>query len=312
MIQFLKHNEIDKSKWDACVNNSINGNIYAYSWYLDIVCEGWNALIEDDYISIFPLTAYNKIGIQSIYTPFFTQQLGLFSINTITEDNLNAFIQSIPKYYKSVELNLNINNALDNKQFKISNNLNHTLDLNETYDKIKANYSDNLKRNLKKAIQATPIIVTDTKAEDIITIFKHNKGKDINHLKEADYYRLTLLINKCIEKGVAKVYGVTSDNELCAGAVFIKTDNRIIFLFSATNNKAKEIFAMPYLIDKIIHDNSETNYTFDFEGSNDKNLARFYKSFGSKEEYYPTIYINKLSFIMNIGIYFYKKAKKYL
>lgn len=312
MIQFLKHNEIDKSKWDACVNNSINGNIYAYSWYLDIVCEGWNALIEDDYISIFPLTAYNKIGIQSIYTPFFTQQLGLFSINTITEDNLNAFIQSIPKYYKSVELNLNINNALDNKQFKISNNLNHTLDLNETYDKIKANYSDNLKRNIKKAIQATPIIVTDTKAEDIITIFKHNKGKDINHLKEADYYRLTLLINKCIEKGVAKVYGVTSDNELCAGAVFIKTDNRIIFLFSATNNKAKEIFAMPYLIDKIIHDNSETNYTFDFEGSNDKNLARFYKSFGSKEEYYPTIYINKLSFIMNIGIYFYKKAKKYL
>ena len=312
MIQFLKHNEIDKSKWDACVNNSINGNIYAYSWYLDIVCEGWNALIEDDYISIFPLTAYNKFGIESIYTPFFTQQLGLFSINTITEDNLNAFIQSIPKYYKSVELNLNINNALDNKQFKISNNLNHTLDLNETYDKIKANYSDNLKRNIKKAIQATPIIVTDTKAEDIITIFKQNKGKDINHLKEADYYRLTLLINKCIEKGVAKVYGVTSDNELCAGAVFIKTDNRIIFLFSATNNKAKEIFAMPYLIDKIIHDNSETNCTFDFEGSNDKNLARFYKSFGSKEEYYPTIYINKLSFIMNIGIYFYKKAKKYL
>ena len=312
MIEFLNHNEIDKSKWDACVNNSVNGNIYTYSWYLDVVCEGWNALIEDDYISIFPLTAYNKFGIQFIYSPFFTQQLGLFSINTITEEKLSAFIEAIPKFYKSIELNLNIFNIVDNKQYKISNNLNHTLDLNVTYDKIKANYSDNLKRNLKKAIQATPIIATDTQPEDLIAIFKHNKGKDINHLKEADYYRLTLLINKCIEKGVAKVYGVTSDNELCAGAVFIKTNNRIIFLFSATNNKAKEIFAMPYLIDKIIHDNSETNCTFDFEGSNDKNLARFYKSFGSKEEYYPTIYINKLSYIINLGIKIYKKTKKYL
>ena len=300
MIEFLNHNEIDKSKWDACVNNSVNGNIYTYSWYLDVVCEGWNALIEDDYISIFPLTGFNKFGIQFIYSPFFTQQLGLFSINTITEEKLSAFIEAIPKFYKSIELNLNIFNIVDNKQYKISNNLNHTLDLNVTYDKIKANYSDNLKRNLKKAIQATPIIATDTKPEDLIAIFKHNKGKDINHLKEADYYRLTLLINKCIEKGVAKVYGVTSDNELCAGAVFIKTNNRIIFLFSATNNKAKEIFAMPYLIDKIIHDNSETNCTFDFEGSNDKNLARCYKSFGSKEEYYPTIYINKLSYILLI------------
>ena len=312
MVQFIKNNEIDKSKWDVCVNNSINGNIYAYSWYLDIVCVGWNALIEDDYISIFPLTGYKKFGVQSIYTPFFTQQLGLFSINAITEEMLIAFIEAIPKYYKSVELNLNLYNVLDNKQYKISNNLNHTLDLNSSYDKNKTNYSDNLKRNLKKAIQACPIIVNDINPEDLITIFKQNKGKDINHLKEADYYRLTLLINKCIEKGVAKVYGVTSDNELCAGVVFIKTNNRIIFLFSATNNKAKEIYAMPYLIDKIIHDNSETNCTFDFEGSNDKNLARFYKSFGSKEEYYPTIYINKLSLIMNIGIYFYKKAKKYL
>ncbi len=311
MIRFLKHNEIDKAKWDACIDNSVNGIIYAYSWYLDVVCEGWNALVEDNYTSVFPLTGNNMFGIHYIYTPFFTQQLGLFSINP-TEEKLITFIESIPKHYKFIELNLNLYNYIYLEHYKISYNLNHTLKLNQSYDEIKAGYSDNLKRNLKKASQSTAIIVTDVKPEQLITIFKNNKGKDIHHLKEDDYNRLLRLINRCIDKGVAQVYGVTSDNELCAGAVFIKSNKRIIFLFSATNTKAKEIFAMPLLIDKIIHDNANTDFIFDFEGSNDVNLARFYKSFGSTEEKYPSIYINKLGFPLSLGFNIYKKVKKLL
>ena len=46
MIQYLEHNQIDKKKWDATVEEC--GNIYAYSWYLDIVHPGWEALVEED------------------------------------------------------------------------------------------------------------------------------------------------------------------------------------------------------------------------------------------------------------------------
>ncbi|OIP03307.1 MAG: hypothetical protein AUJ97_04685 [Bacteroidetes bacterium CG2_30_32_10] len=60
-IRYLKHKEIDKDKWDNCIEKAFNGIIYAYSWYLDIVSENWDALIEDDYKTVFPLTQKKKI-----------------------------------------------------------------------------------------------------------------------------------------------------------------------------------------------------------------------------------------------------------
>ena len=49
MIKYLTHNNIDKTRWDECIRRSFNGNIYAWSWYLDIVHPQWEALIENNY-----------------------------------------------------------------------------------------------------------------------------------------------------------------------------------------------------------------------------------------------------------------------
>jgi hypothetical protein len=61
------------------IARSFNGIVYAYSWYLDIVSPGWDALVKDDYKSVMPLTWRKKYGIKYLYQPFFTQQLGVFS-----------------------------------------------------------------------------------------------------------------------------------------------------------------------------------------------------------------------------------------
>ncbi len=57
---------------------------------------------------------------------------------------------------------------------------------------------------------------------------------------------------------------------------------------------------MPFLIDSFIRQNAGKNITLDFEGSNDLNLARFYKSFGSKECAYQQVKINRLPFPVNL------------
>ena len=49
MIKFHNRKEIDLEKWNHCISNSNNSNIYFYSCYLDAVTNNWFALIFDDY-----------------------------------------------------------------------------------------------------------------------------------------------------------------------------------------------------------------------------------------------------------------------
>lgn len=53
-IRHLRYNEIDKTKWDRCIQTAFNGNVYSFSWYLDVVAYGWEALVEGDYETVFP------------------------------------------------------------------------------------------------------------------------------------------------------------------------------------------------------------------------------------------------------------------
>ena len=107
MIRYLKHTEINKLKWDECIRNSSNEIIYAYSWYLDVVCPEWEALVEDDYVCIMPLPLGKKYGFTYAYPPLFTQQLGLFSLLEIAEGKTMEFIAAIPPHYRYIEMSLN-------------------------------------------------------------------------------------------------------------------------------------------------------------------------------------------------------------
>lgn len=109
-------------------------------------------------------------------------------------------------------------------------------------------------------------------------------------------------------KGIANIQGVYDQhNQLCAGAFFILSNNKAIFLFSGLNEDGREAGAMPFLIDSFIREYSGRHLTFDFDGSNDPSLARFYKSFGSKECIYQRVVINRMPVVLSLGMNLYKK-----
>jgi hypothetical protein len=58
------------------------------------------------------------------------------------------------------------------------------------------------------------------------------------------------------------------------------------------------------LIDSFIREHAGQALTLDFEGSNDPNVARFYKSFGAAECNYYKITINRLPWIAKQAVYF--------
>lgn len=299
MITYLKHSEIDKEKWDQCISRSVNRLIYAFSWYLDIVSSDWDALVEDDYQSVMPLTHGKKFGIPYLYQPFFAQQLGVFSVNLLTIDLVTRFIHHIPSRFRFIEIALNSFNKLD-PFFRLSTTrINHELSLVSPYEQIYQRYTQNAKRNLKKARDAGLTIHRKIDPDELITLFKSNYGKKENRLTYHTYLTIHRLIIASLNRSCAMLPGVYGQrNTLDAAAFFIKDSDRAIMLFAASNYQTRDNGAMFFLIDTFIREHSGRLLVLDFEGGNEENTARFYKNFNASESVYPMLRIDRLPVIL--------------
>ena len=109
-IRYLKHSEINKEMWDACIINSTNGLIYARSWYLDAMSPNWEALVHKDYVAVMPLTVSKKMGVSYLSQPAFFQQSGIIGPLDFDEKVTQTFLDIICSCFPLVEISLNFNN----------------------------------------------------------------------------------------------------------------------------------------------------------------------------------------------------------
>ena len=291
-IKYLPHNEINKVKWDRCINRAFNGNIYAYSWYLDIVSEDWEALIDGDYETVMPLTLKNKFGIYYLAQPLYSQQLGVFSTKKLDHSIVEEFLKNIPAKFKFVDIKLNKYNLISELPVRQIKQVTFELDLIKPYEKTYERYNQNTKRNLKKALKNNVSIIKGLGVNEIIEFKKEVQKKP---LSERYYNAIRRIISFSILHRIGEIYGAYDDrNTLCAAAFFIGSHNKVLYLFAASNQLGIENSAMFLLIDHYIKKNSEKNLTLDFEGSNLEGLARFYGGFGAKECKYLNIRMNNL------------------
>jgi hypothetical protein len=295
-IKLLKQSEIDTMKWDKCIAKSLNGIIYAYSWYLDIVCPGWDALVYSDYEMVMPLTHNRKYGFDYLFQPFFTQQLGIFSSNKIDNLLIESFIHAIPSKYRFIEINLNKYNCLDKLNgFNLKLNVTYELDLINNYENNFRKYKQNNIRNIRKAIDSKISIMKGLSVDEIFDLVKSSNLSP--GIKEKHFKMLHQLISAAIRYKCGYLYGAYDErNTICAVGFFIYSNNKACFILSVSNNEGKKSSAMFLLVDEFIKDFSGQNIILDFEGSNIPGIARFYEGFGASPFNYPGIKANKLPF----------------
>jgi hypothetical protein len=115
---------------------------------------------------------------------------------------------------------------------------------------------------------------------------------------------------------MSQLWGVYLGNQLLAGALWIQSHGKTIFLFSAVSDEGKKLMAMSWLIDKYISTHSEKPLILDFEGSNNNGLARFYAGFGALNRPYQRVSHNNLVLPAKLALYLWQKSrirlKKYL
>jgi hypothetical protein len=299
MIRFLKHGEIEAEKWDQCISMAHNGNIYAYSWYLNMVCPAWCALVENNYEKVMPLPAWRKSGINYLAQPYFSQQLGIYSMQEANTGKVEEFLKEIPSFFKYIDINLNSSNSMTGSSFKVANQANYELNLARPYEELEKGFSENLKRNLKRSKDNALTILQDADPEDIISLFRRFRGKDLHHLAGNQYDLLLRLVKQMIGMGFCEVWGAYDDQkQLHAGVIWAESHQKSVFLFSAVSDQGRKLSAMPALIDAYIRKHAGDKVILDFEGSNDPNLGRFYASFGSRLVIYPRIVRNSLPYLL--------------
>ncbi len=283
MIIYKDSSEINKEKWDAAIHSSLDPAIYAYSWYLDTVCVKWGALIQDDYAAVFPLAFNKKYGISYIYQPNFTRYFGVFSKQVCSKELIDQFLNAIPIAFKYVNLNLNFTAISHFKDYSSEKKIYQMLLLNSDYGIISKQYSDNTKRNIKKARKANLKISETVSPYQIVKLFRDTKGEQLHTLTEADYMRLKNLMENAFKGNNGKMVAVYKEDQLYAAAFFLYSDKRFVFLKSGVTEEGRTSGAMHFLMDHFIRMHSNKADILDFGGSSVESVARFYRSFGASD-----------------------------
>lgn len=302
-IQYLTQQQIDKVKWDACIEKADNGLIYAYSFYLDHMAKHWDALVLNDYEVVMPLTWNKKYGIHYLYQPFLTAQSGVFG-ERVTEKQCGDFIQAIPSKFRFIEIPLNSGHISGVPSGYPILRSNYVLDLNKPYAELYKGYRENVQRNIKKAEQAGSKVEKGFDVEKVIKLALQQMKSYSKESKE-NVERFRKLYHFLEQQKKATTYGITLNGKLLASCVFFFSHNRAYYILVGNHPEGKTIGASHALIDAFIKDHAGKNLPtgqagmiLDFEGSDIRTLAFFYSSFGAVELAYPQLRLNRLPFYL--------------
>lgn len=295
-IKYLTYNQVNKTKWDERIKAAGNGILYASSGYLNQMAPQWNALVLKDYEIIMPLPWRKKFGISYLFQPSISPALGIFG-DGITAEITDAFLANIPAKFKVWDISFNSSNKiLPNKGTLIQRN-NFVLNLDTAYSRIQQNYSENIRRNIAKAIKSGCVISKEISFDTVANICK-KEFPAFTRVEDGLFEKLQQVYIAYKAQSVS--YGVFSgEGKLLASCIFLFFKKRAYYWLVGNTPQSKLYGASSLLLDNFIKDHAGRDLLLDFEGSDTASVAEFYKKFGSVAEPYTTLYLNKLPFPFN-------------
>jgi len=230
MIIRVKHENIDKERWDKIIRTSRKSSIFSFSWYLDACSPRWEAYIYKDYEAIMPLPVNSKMGVEFLYLPFFVRYIDVFGKQT---DEIKAlFHKQMLQEFRRINLAFQ-----DITEIIGDNNDQHQLafqrlNLNKPLIDIRATYSKNAKRILKKAQQYELKYELTPAYEWVLEGFRDSKSQFIDTLDDKAHDKLKALVENSIKHKSGFVISVFDGKVKLAGACFLESNKTITYLAS--------------------------------------------------------------------------------
>ncbi|WP_338814406.1 hypothetical protein V9L05_03580 [Bernardetia sp. Wsw4-3y2] len=218
---------------------------------------------------------------------------------------------------------------------KVDSNLknfkNHHLSVQQNYLKIRQNYKRDTKYRINQAQKQNFKIIKKTKVDDIDLVWQFFEESVFleNGISNQAKPVLKKLFHILKEKELAElVYIQNNEKEIVSGVLLVKSkslyqENSItkwIYLFNAAKPTYKRDESRRWFLDRFIQEKSnqeecflnENNFDIqskyithetilDFESAQEKEVARFYASFGSEEKTFFVVDYNELPFYIKLA-----------
>jgi hypothetical protein len=253
-LTYIKNENIDRRRYEKSLQKSFNANIFAYAWYLDLVCDDWDLLMEGDYETVCPLPLTKTIGITTIKQPRSIPSLGVFSSQHLPSEKVTRVLSAIP--YFNISLVLNPQNRATNVKrkhnFRVS-----VVDLIPPYAKISERYSQKAHELLRN--NEGVFVMRTIRTDEYMGLKRKLHKRHIIHNMQ-----LTRIMNYALRYKSAGIYSVYSPHNELIGAIFLIKSNQRVFLIDwIQSEEGEEKHAVFRAINHVIETNSETNLTLE-------------------------------------------------
>jgi len=276
-IKLIRFEDLDKKKWNSCVHYATRGNVYGYWWYLANTVKEWDALVEGDYQTVFPLIPLDSPILE---TSELIKELGIYSINVLSPPRVKAFLEAIPSSYQQYNFILNAGiNWPNDFSIKPATVYNHQLLLDSTYEELEVNYSPRVEEQMDLARTNRLILNSNLKPEKVADFYRiHTKNKtNINY----NFHAYQRIMYNALHRGNGFASGVMNEKqEYLSCGFFIFSHGKILRLISNVSPRGIKAGANTLLFDMLIRGNAGRPVLLDFNSFEENSFA---KDFGAKK-----------------------------
>ncbi len=282
--------------------------VFAQPWWLEAVCEYWDAAIVKNGDRIKGVWAYpveRKMGVGLLRTPkltpytgpqvFYPADMKASGRDGYEHDTIAELLKLLPEtavWDMALQPGLKQAGLFSNNGLHIQARQTFLLDLSPDETTLFANFKETTRRNIKQA-EKDCVITSDPASLPLLyqyhkqTLGKKEKG--IAHTEK----ELNELLAASIKNNAGNIYVATQGSKIEGIAWYVWDARCCYFLMGARNPDAESHKAMSLLHWQAIKDAKKMGQQyFDFEGSMDAGVERFFRSFGAGRELYMVLHKN--------------------
>lgn len=276
-ISYLPSNELDKTKWNSCVHYANNGQIFGYMWYLDQVAKTWDALIEGDYESVWPLPwRKDWLGRPQLTQPPLISSLSIYSIHVLSPLRIQRFLEAVPEVYKHWELTLDFQ-ADDESGLKAQPLTNYLLFLQTPYESLADGFSRALLLELEQAEQAELRVQSGIKPEVVADFYELHARHDAD--RSTNKHALLRIMYNALHRGWGFSSGTYHpDGELLACNFYLYSHGRVMSLAPLQNERGQKLGALATQTNLLLRSHAGRPMALDFNTTTESPFAQ---SFGA-------------------------------